>query len=46
MRKASVFCLVAIYLVAGEALRPHLSDLNGSKVSTAFIAKLRCHYTH
>ena len=32
MRKASVFCLVSIYLIAGESLRPHLSELNGSKV--------------
>ena len=33
MRKASVFCLVAIYLAIGEELRPHLKELNGSKVS-------------
>lgn len=32
VRKASVFCLVGIYMVAGESLRPHLSELNGSKV--------------
>lgn len=33
VRKASVFCLVAIYLVVGEELRPYLSELSGSKVS-------------
>ena len=32
VRKASVFCLVGIYMIVGEPLRPHLSDLNGSKV--------------
>lgn len=32
VRKASVFCLVSIYMVVGEALREYLSDLNGSKV--------------
>ena len=34
VRKASVFCLVAIYMSLGEELRPHLSELNGSKVGT------------
>ncbi len=33
VRKASVFCLVAVYMTLGEELRPHLSELNGSKVS-------------
>lgn len=32
VRKASVFCLVAVYLVVGDELRPHLSKLSGSKV--------------
>ncbi|KAL4229385.1 CLIP-associating protein 1 [Mactra antiquata] len=32
IRKASVFCLVAIYMVVGENLRSYLSDLNGSKI--------------
>uniref|UniRef100_A0AAY4D3I3 TOG domain-containing protein n=1 Tax=Denticeps clupeoides TaxID=299321 RepID=A0AAY4D3I3_9TELE len=32
VRKASVFCLVAIYSVIGEELKPHLSQLTGSKV--------------
>lgn len=32
MRKASVFCLVAIYSVIGEELKPYLSQLTGSKV--------------
>jgi hypothetical protein len=27
-----VFCLVALYVVVGEELRPHLSSLNSSKV--------------
>lgn len=33
VRKACVFCLVAIYAVIGEDLKPHLSQLSGSKVS-------------
>uniref|UniRef100_A0A671XRZ2 Cytoplasmic linker associated protein 1a n=1 Tax=Sparus aurata TaxID=8175 RepID=A0A671XRZ2_SPAAU len=33
VRKASVFCLVAIYSVIGEDLKPHLAQLTGSKVS-------------
>uniref|UniRef100_A0A2K5JK73 TOG domain-containing protein n=1 Tax=Colobus angolensis palliatus TaxID=336983 RepID=A0A2K5JK73_COLAP len=32
VRKASVFCLVAIYSVIGEDLKPHLAQLTGSKV--------------
>uniref|UniRef100_A0A8C7IPT8 Cytoplasmic linker associated protein 1 n=1 Tax=Oncorhynchus kisutch TaxID=8019 RepID=A0A8C7IPT8_ONCKI len=32
VRKASVFCLVAIYSVIGEELKPHLQLLTGSKV--------------
>uniref|UniRef100_A0A2K5D515 Cytoplasmic linker associated protein 1 n=1 Tax=Aotus nancymaae TaxID=37293 RepID=A0A2K5D515_AOTNA len=31
VRKASVFCLVAIYSVIGEDLKPHLAQLTGSK---------------
>uniref|UniRef100_A0A670K9C7 Cytoplasmic linker associated protein 1 n=1 Tax=Podarcis muralis TaxID=64176 RepID=A0A670K9C7_PODMU len=31
VRKASVFCLVAIYSVIGEELKPHLAQLTGSK---------------
>uniref|UniRef100_A0AAY4DU53 TOG domain-containing protein n=1 Tax=Denticeps clupeoides TaxID=299321 RepID=A0AAY4DU53_9TELE len=34
VRKASVFCLVAIYSVIGEELKPHLSQLTGSKVQS------------
>lgn len=34
VRKASVFCLVAIYSVIGEELKPHLAQLTGSKVPT------------
>ncbi|KAF3842730.1 hypothetical protein F7725_001579 [Dissostichus mawsoni] len=34
VRKASVFCLVAIYSVIGEDLKPHLALLTGSKVTT------------
>uniref|UniRef100_A0A2I3GNL2 Cytoplasmic linker associated protein 1 n=1 Tax=Nomascus leucogenys TaxID=61853 RepID=A0A2I3GNL2_NOMLE len=30
VRKASVFCLVAIYSVIGEDLKPHLAQLTGS----------------
>ncbi|XP_024141871.1 CLIP-associating protein 1-B [Oryzias melastigma] len=32
VRKASVFCLVAIYSVIGEELKPHLAPLTGSKM--------------
>ncbi|XP_068102283.1 CLIP-associating protein 1 isoform X22 [Hyperolius riggenbachi] len=31
VRKASVFCLVAIYSVIGEELKPYLAQLTGSK---------------
>uniref|UniRef100_A0A8C4EAF1 TOG domain-containing protein n=1 Tax=Dicentrarchus labrax TaxID=13489 RepID=A0A8C4EAF1_DICLA len=37
VRKASVFCLVAIYSVIGEDLKPHLAQLTGSKVLTVFV---------
>lgn len=37
MRKASVFCLVAIYSVIGEELKPHLAQLTGSKVGQGYI---------
>lgn len=33
VRKACVFCLVAIYTVIGEDLKPHLSQLSSSKVA-------------
>ncbi|MBN3325465.1 CLAP1 protein, partial [Atractosteus spatula] len=36
VRKASVFCLVAIYSVIGEDLKPHLAQLTGSKVCAVF----------
>ncbi|XP_074652208.1 CLIP-associating protein 1-B-like isoform X3 [Tubulanus polymorphus] len=32
VRKASVFCIVAVYMVIGEELRSYLSELNGSKL--------------
>ncbi|XP_044200393.1 CLIP-associating protein 1-B-like isoform X3 [Thunnus albacares] len=32
VRKASVFCLVAIYAVIGEELKPYLAQLTGSKM--------------
>eukprot|EP00066_Takifugu_rubripes_P021762 XP_011611028.1 PREDICTED: CLIP-associating protein 1 isoform X8 [Takifugu rubripes] len=32
VRKASVFCLVAMYSVIGEDLKPHLTQLTGSKM--------------
>jgi CLIP-associating protein 1/2 len=35
VRKASVFCLVSVYMVIGESLRPHLNNLSSSKVSNA-----------
>ncbi|KAL4629389.1 CLIP-associating protein 2 [Arapaima gigas] len=34
VRKACVFCLVAIYSVIGDELKPHLSQLSGSKASS------------
>uniref|UniRef100_A0AAY5EMP9 TOG domain-containing protein n=1 Tax=Electrophorus electricus TaxID=8005 RepID=A0AAY5EMP9_ELEEL len=37
VRKASVFCLVAVYSVIGEELKPHLSQLTGSKVPEILI---------
>ena len=42
VRKASVFCLVAIYMVIGEDLRKYLSDLNLSKVSILLL--MHAHY--
>uniref|UniRef100_A0A8C2GN59 Cytoplasmic linker associated protein 1 n=1 Tax=Cyprinus carpio TaxID=7962 RepID=A0A8C2GN59_CYPCA len=36
VRKASVFCLVAIYSVIGEDLKPHLQQLTGSKCHMIF----------
>ncbi|XP_069469276.1 CLIP-associating protein 2 isoform X25 [Ambystoma mexicanum] len=32
VRKACVFCLVAIYAIIGDDLKPHLSQLTGSKM--------------
>ena len=32
VRKASVFCMVAMHQLAGDQLQPHLSSLNGSKL--------------
>jgi CLIP-associating protein 1/2 len=32
VRKASVFCLVSLYMIIGESLRPHLTNLSSSKV--------------
>ncbi|CAH2283518.1 CLIP-associating 2 isoform X20 [Pelobates cultripes] len=32
VRKACVFCLVAIHAVIGDELKPHLSQLTGSKI--------------
>ncbi|XP_035500532.2 CLIP-associating protein 1 isoform X4 [Scophthalmus maximus] len=32
VRKASVFCLVAVYSVMGEELKPYLAQLTGSKM--------------
>ena len=36
VRKASVFCLVEVYLLVGEELRPYLSSLTSSKVRLCF----------
>lgn len=33
VRKACVFCLVAIHAVIGDDLKPHLSQLSSSKVT-------------
>uniref|UniRef100_A0A8K9XQS5 TOG domain-containing protein n=1 Tax=Oncorhynchus mykiss TaxID=8022 RepID=A0A8K9XQS5_ONCMY len=38
VRKASVFCLVAVYSVIGEELKPYLAQLTGSKVHYRFIS--------
>jgi len=32
VRKASVFCMVALHQLVGENLQSHLSSLNGSKL--------------
>lgn len=32
VRKASVFCLVAVYLVVGEDMKEHIKELSGSKM--------------
>ena len=37
VRKASVFCLVAIHAVVGDTLRKHLSKLSSSQVSMAWL---------
>uniref|UniRef100_A0A8C0FQ69 Cytoplasmic linker associated protein 2 n=1 Tax=Bubo bubo TaxID=30461 RepID=A0A8C0FQ69_BUBBB len=39
VRKACVFCLVAIHAVIGDELKPHLSQLTGSKVSKRYHLK-------
>uniref|UniRef100_A0A8C5NLH4 Cytoplasmic linker associated protein 2 n=1 Tax=Junco hyemalis TaxID=40217 RepID=A0A8C5NLH4_JUNHY len=39
VRKACVFCLVAIHAVIGDELKPHLSQLTGSKVSRRYGSK-------
>uniref|UniRef100_A0A8C7LT37 Cytoplasmic linker associated protein 1 n=1 Tax=Oncorhynchus kisutch TaxID=8019 RepID=A0A8C7LT37_ONCKI len=37
VRKASVFCLVAVYSVIGEELKPYLAQLTGSKVLQGYV---------
>ena len=32
VRKASVFCMVALHQLVGDQLQPHLRSLNGSKL--------------
>lgn len=45
VRKACVFCLVAIYAVIGDDLKPHLSQLTGSKVNThPSLSSLSCFF--
>lgn len=39
VRKASVFCLVSLYMIIGENLRPHLSGLSSSKVNIRFFRR-------
>uniref|UniRef100_A0A8C3VHD7 Cytoplasmic linker associated protein 2 n=1 Tax=Catharus ustulatus TaxID=91951 RepID=A0A8C3VHD7_CATUS len=39
VRKACVFCLVAVHAVIGDDLKPHLSQLTGSKVSRRYCLK-------
>lgn len=39
VRKACVFCLVAVHAVIGDELKPHLSQLTGSKVSRAALSQ-------
>ncbi|KAI4902574.1 hypothetical protein NFI96_033934 [Prochilodus magdalenae] len=41
VRKASVFCLVAIYSVIGEELKPHLAQLTGSKQGWMFSPQMK-----
>uniref|UniRef100_A0A3Q1D1T1 TOG domain-containing protein n=1 Tax=Amphiprion ocellaris TaxID=80972 RepID=A0A3Q1D1T1_AMPOC len=43
VRKASVFCLVAIYSVIGEELKPYLAQLTGSKVLQLLLSNYRKH---
>lgn len=31
VRKAAVFCMVALHMCTGEAVEPYLNELNGSK---------------
>ena len=33
VRKAAVFCLVSLYMIIGESLRNHLTNLSSSKVN-------------
>uniref|UniRef100_A0A8C6VWB9 Cytoplasmic linker associated protein 2 n=1 Tax=Nothobranchius furzeri TaxID=105023 RepID=A0A8C6VWB9_NOTFU len=40
VRKACVFCLVALYAVIGEDLKPHLSQLSSSKVMLNLVSEV------
>ena len=42
VRKASVFCLVALYLVVGDELNPYVEHLSGSKVSHGLLCMCVC----
>lgn len=42
VRKASVFCLVNIYMAVGEGLRPYLTELNSSKVRSCMQLQNLC----
>lgn len=40
VRKASVFCLVALHAVVGEKIREHLAKLSSSQVFQSLVNKI------